>query len=139
VLHDLPEIVAVAEGELAARGLGNRVKLVGGSFFDSVPAGDVYLIKHILHDWNDEQSVRILANVRKAMNPGGKVILLEMVLPDDDSPSVARMMDINMLAMLPGRERTAAEYGALLAQAGLRLTSVHATHSPFSLVEAVKG
>ncbi|MFT5353503.1 MAG: hypothetical protein ACI9KE_000701 [Polyangiales bacterium] len=137
ILYDLPSVSGDAKGAVAARGHVDRCEVVGGDFFKSVPAGaDVYLLKHILHDWNDEQSVTILKNVAKGMKASSKVYLVEMVIPDDNTPSAAQMMDLNMLAMLPGRERTQQEYASLLEAAGLKFTSLIRTHSPFQIVEA---
>src|SRR5690606_22450029 len=117
-------------------GLGGRMSLVGGDFFKAVPEADVYLLKQVLHDWNDEQCVTILANCAKSLRPGGRVIIIEFVLPDGDEFSEARMMDLNMLVMLPGRERSAAEYEALLDKAGLKHIATHPTTTAFSLIEA---
>jgi hypothetical protein len=136
VLFDTAGVVATAAPEIAARGLADRCKLVAGDFFVSAPAGDVYLLKHILHDWGDEQCVTILRNCRTSLNPGGKVLIVEMVLPEDDTPTVAQMMDLNMLVMLPGKERTLAEYGNLCRAAGLTVVAAHPTHSPYTVVEA---
>lgn len=136
VLIDLPHVIDTAPNALAALGIGDRVEAIPGDFFTSVPAGDVYLLKQILHDWNDEQCVTLLKNCVRAMRPGGKVVVVEMVVPEDGSPSMAQMMDLNMLVLLPGRERTAREFSALFKAAGLTAAKVTPTHSPFSLVEA---
>jgi ubiquinone/menaquinone biosynthesis C-methylase UbiE len=139
VLFDTAQVVATAAAEMTARGRADRCKLVAGDFFASAPAGDVYLLKHILHDWDDAQCVTILRNCRQAMNAGGRVLIVEMVLPEDDTPSMAQMMDINMLVLLPGKERTLAEYGDLCRAAGLKVTATHPTHSPYTVVEARAG
>ncbi|MFT3840153.1 MAG: methyltransferase [Myxococcaceae bacterium] len=135
-LFDLPHVIGTAAQGLEAAGLKARCEAIGGDFFQQVPQGEVFLLKQILHDWNDEQSVALLKNVAKSMRGDGRVLVVEMIIPDDNSPSPAQLMDLNMLVMLPGRERTAKEYGALFAQAGLTLTRVLPTHSPFSIVEA---
>lgn len=138
VLFDLPEVVAAAQPSLAARGLGERVTTVGGDFLKAVPAGgDVYLLKHILHDWDDARAVAILGNIRAAMKPTSRLLIVELALPESAEPSPAHFMDLNMLVMLDGRERTPSEYAALLAQAGLRLTRFSPTASPVGLAEAV--
>jgi hypothetical protein len=125
VLFDQPQVVAGAEPALRAQGLADRVERVGGDFFASVPAGgDLYLLKHIIHDWDDARSEQILASCRKAMGPASRLVLLEMWLPDEPQPSFASLMDLNMLVMLDGRERTRAEYEALLRKAGLHLGRV---------------
>lgn len=137
ILFDLPEVASRARGAIEARGLAGRCETMGGDFFQSVPGdADAYILKQILHDWDDEQSVTILRNVTKGLRPGGRVLVVEMVIPDDRTPTAAQLMDLNMLAMLPGRERTRSEYGALLDAAGLRLQSVTETRSPFQIVEA---
>ncbi len=136
VLTDLPHVIADAPRALAALGIADRVEAVAGDFFQAVPEGDVYLLKQVLHDWNDDQCVALLRNCARAMRPGGKVVVVEMVVPEDGSPSLAQIMDLNMLVMLPGRERTATEFSALFEAAGLSAAKVTPTHSPFSLVEA---
>jgi hypothetical protein len=136
ILYDLPSVAGDAKGAVAARGQIGRCEVIGGDFFESVPAGaDAYLLKHILHDWNDEQSVTILKNVAKGMKPTSRVYLVEMVIPDDNTPSAAQLMDLNMLTMLPGRERTRQEYAELLEAAGLKFKALTQTHSPFQIVE----
>lgn len=123
---------------LKAKGYDQRCDTAGGSFFDFIPAGaDAYLMKMILHDWNDEQCLHILSNCHKAMKPGSKLLVLEAVIPEGNVPHPGKFMDINMLAMTGGRERTAHEFGSLLSQAGLQLTRIIPTHSPmFSIIEA---
>jgi hypothetical protein len=138
VLTDLPHVIADAPRALAALGIAGRVEAVAGDFFQAVPEGDVYLLKQVLHDWNDEQCVALLRNCARAMRPGGKVVVVEMVVPEDGTPSLAQIMDLNMLVMLPGRERTEAEFSALFRAAGLSAAKVMPTHSPFSLVEAAR-
>jgi hypothetical protein len=125
VLFDQPQVVAGAEPALRAQGLADRVERVGGDFFASVPGGgDLYLLKHIIHDWDDTRSEQILATCRKAMGAASRLVIVEMWLPDEPQPSFASLMDLNMLVMLDGRERTRAEYEALLRKAGLHITRV---------------
>jgi hypothetical protein len=138
VLLDLAHVVEPVKKSLAAIGLAERCEAVAGDFFESVPQGDVMLLKQILHDWSDEQCVTVLRNCAEALPKGGRVLVVEMVISEDGRPSPAHLMDINMLVLLPGKERTATEYGQLFAAAGLRLERVHPTHSPFSIVEAIK-
>jgi hypothetical protein len=138
VLIDLAHVIETAPKALAALGIGDRVEAIAGDFFTSVPPGDVYLLKQILHDWNDEQCVTLLKNCVRAMRSSGKVVVVEMVVPEDGSPSMAQMMDLNMMVLLPGRERTAREFSALFQAAGLTAAKVTPTHSPFSLVEATR-
>jgi len=138
-LFDLPEVVATARAAIAADGLSERVECIQGDFFKSVPAGgDLYLLKHIVHDWDDESVRTILGNVSQAMAPGATVAVVEALIPDDGMPSPAMLMDVNMLVMLSGKERTSTEMKQLFATAGLALTRVVQTPSPFSLLEARK-
>ena len=138
VLTDLPHVIAEAPRALAAMGMAGRVEAVAGDFFQGVPEGDVYLLKQVLHDWDDDQCVTVLRNCARAMRPGGRVVIVEMVVPDDGTPGLAQVMDLNMLVMLPGRERTGAEFDALVRAAGLSPGKVTETRSPFSLVEATR-
>jgi len=136
---DLAHVVETAKPAIAAQGLAGRVECVTGDFFESVPAGgDLYLLKHIVHDWDDESVTTILSNVSRAMAPSATVAIVELLIPEDGTPSPAILMDINMLVMLPGKERTVSEMGQLFASAGLALTRVVQTPSPFSLLEARK-
>jgi hypothetical protein len=114
-----------------------RVEIVPGDFFQSVPEGDLYLLKSILHDWPDEQCATILRNIRAAAQPGARLLVVEMLLPEAPQPSPVAFMDLNMLVMLNGRERTAAEFTQMLGGAGFRVTQVIPTGGLFSLIEAV--
>jgi hypothetical protein len=137
VLYDLPHVVRDAPALIKARGLSDRVTIESGSFFDSVPAGgDAYLLSHIIHDWSEAQCLTILANCRRAMNPASKLLIIEMVLPEGNTPHPGKLLDLMMLVGPGGRERTEAEYGALLGKAGMRLTRVVPTESAVSVVEA---
>ena len=134
--HTPKEIVCDAPALIQSRGLGERVRIEGGSFFEGVPsAGDAYLLSHIIHDWSEEQCLAILSNCRRAMNPGGRVLIIEIVLPDGDTPHPGKIFDMMMLVGPGGRERTEQEYNTLLGKAGLRLTRVVPTESPVSVVE----
>jgi hypothetical protein len=116
-----------------------RLVDVRGDFFASVPAGaDGYLMKHILHDWDDERCVRILRLCREAMAPGGRVLVVDHVIPPGNAPHRGKLMDLNMFVLLTGKERTKAEFAALFAEAGLRLRRVVPTGSPIALVEGVR-
>ncbi len=136
VLYDLPEVIAGASALLRENGVAERVRLAEGSFFDGVPAaGDAYVLKHIIHDWDDEPSVRILRNVRSAAAPGAALLLIETVIPEDDSASVAKWVDMEMLVINDGRERTAGEYRRLFDEAGFEMIGVVDTASRFSIIE----
>jgi C-methyltransferase len=138
VLYDLPEVVADAPAQLRKLGAAERVRVEAGSFFESVPAGaDAYVLKHIIHDWPDDEAVAILNNVRAACGANATVLLAEFVIPEHDRDFPGKWGDLEMLLGVNGRERTAAEYRALLARSGLRMTRIVPTASPFSLVEAV--
>ena len=137
VLFDRPDVIGHAQPTLSELGVADRVDRVGGNFFDSVPAGgDLYLLKHILHDWSDEECVSILRRVREAMTPGGRVAVVEMPLPERNSAPFAALLDINMLVCLTGKERTSEEYAELFRRAGLRMTGVTSTQSPIAVIEA---
>lgn len=137
-LFDLPSVVAGAGPLLDASGMSSRCAIEGGSFFDAVPAGgDAYLLKTVIHDWDDEQSVALLRSVRTAIAPRGKVLLFELVLPEGAPPHLGMLIDLEMLVTAGGMERTEAQYSKLLSQAGFRLTRVVFTPGPVSIVEAV--
>jgi O-methyltransferase domain/Dimerisation domain len=137
VLFDLPEVVVGAPPLLEELQVADRVRVVGGSFFDSAPeGGDAYVLKSVIHDWPDDDAMRILRNVRAAARPGARVLLIELVVPEHDRDFMGKWTDIEMLVVAAARERTAAEYGGLLAQAGFQLNRVVQTASPISVVEA---
>ena len=137
VLYDLPEVIARAAPKVERDGLAARCRLIAGSFFDSVPAGgDAYMLKQVLHDWQDDRATAILANCRRALPERGKVLIFEFVVPADDRPALGKLSDIEMLACTGGRERTLQEYQTLLAAAGLRFLRAYATRSPFTIIEA---
>ncbi|RCG24492.1 DUF4440 domain-containing protein [Sphaerisporangium album] len=138
VVFDQPEVATAARERIAAAGLGGRCAVEGGDFFAAVPSGgDLYVLKWIIHDWPDEQAVAILRNCRDAMAPGGRLLLVERVIPEGDAPHPGKVTDFTMLVVLGGRERTEAEYSALLAAAGLRLERVVDGPAGSSLLEAV--
>jgi O-methyltransferase domain/Dimerisation domain len=137
VLFDCPHVVADAPVFFRAQGVDNRVRIEPGDFFSSVPpGGDAYILSHIIHDWNEEQCLTILANCRKAMNVGAKLLIVEFVLPEGDEPHIGKLLDMTMLAVTGGEERTASEYKVLLGRAGLKMTRVVPTGSDVSIVEA---
>jgi hypothetical protein len=138
ILFDAPTVVASTRGAIERHIALGRAEKVAGDFFREVPAnGDAYLLKFILHDWNDAQALSILTNCRAAMAPHGTVLIIEMIVPEGNAPSPAKELDITMLLFTRGRERTEEEYEALLNQAGLRLVGTTRTASPFSIIEAV--
>jgi hypothetical protein len=136
IIFDLPEVIEGAKEALASSDMGDRIELVGGDFFAGVPSGaDLYVLKSILHDWPDERCVAILRSVRAAAGDGAKLLVVEMLLPDHPQPSPVTFMDLNMLVMLNGRERTAGEFTKLLADGGFTLKRVIPTGGTFSLIE----
>jgi O-methyltransferase domain len=111
------------------------MRLVGGSFFEPVPpGGDAYVLKHIIHDWDDDKSIRILRNVRAAMKPNAKLLLIEAVVPVDDREHLAKLLTLEMLVALTGRERTEAEYAELLRRADFRHTKTIGLVGPGSII-----
>ncbi len=138
ILYDMPHVAREAPALLERNGVADRVTIESGSFFESVPeGGDAYILSHIIHDWNEEQCLTILGNVRRAMKPDGRLLIVEFVLPEDDTPHLGKLADMVMLIVPGGQERTAAEYDALLSKARFKMTRVIPTESPVSIVEAV--
>lgn len=137
ILYDLPHVVAGAKPAIASAGLTSRCQTSGGSFFDSVPAADAYVSKHIIHDWDDEHCVTILRNMRKSMPGSGRVLLIEIIVtPENYSTSV--LIDLEMLhATQGGRERTTEEFASLFSAAGLKLNRVVPTKSLNSILEGI--
>jgi hypothetical protein len=139
ILYDAPGVVTGAKEVLAAHGVADRCEAVGGDFLESVPAGgDAYILKHIIHDWNDEECLRMLHHCRAGMAAGGKVLIVEMVIPERNVPAVSKFLDLQMLVFLTGCERTEAEYRALLDDAGFELTRIVPTPSTYSVIEGVR-
>ena len=138
VLFDLPHVVRDAPELLKAHGVADRVTIEAGSFFDRVPSGgDAYILSHVIHDWSEKQCLDILGHCRRAMGPQARLLIVEMVLPPGDAVHPGKLLDIAMLVMPGGEERTPDEYGALLGKAGFRLERVVPTDSPVSVVDAV--
>jgi O-methyltransferase domain len=138
ILFDRPHVVKDAPVFLASKGVSDRVTIEAGDFFQSVPKGaDAYILSHIIHDWTEDQCATILGHVRNAMNPTSRLLIVEMVLPPGDSPHQGKMLDMAMLVITGGQERTESEYGELLKKSGFRLTQVVPTGSAASIVEAV--
>jgi hypothetical protein len=136
IVFDRPEVVPAARTVLAANGLAARIEVTAGDFFDSVPRADVYIFSAILCDWDDAQCTRILRTIAKAASPAARLVLVETMIPPGDTPHFAKAMDLVMLVMFGGRERTAAEFEALLATAGFSLERTVPSPTPFSFIEA---
>jgi len=142
IVLDSASVTPGAREAIAAQGLSSRCEVVAGDFFKGVPAGkDLYLLKNILHDWSDEECVTILGHCEKALASDGAVVVVEMLVgePGGPKPTLAPPMDLNMLVMLPGRERTEAQFAELFARAGLKLVKVSPTYTPFAVLEARRG
>jgi hypothetical protein len=139
VLAELPAVTPKARDFIRARGLGARCRVVACDFTKSIPAGsDAYLMSHILHDWPDDRCLTILSNCHRAMRPQSKLLIVEMVVPPGNQASVAKLLDMEMLAITGGRERTEAEFETLLASSGFRLSRIIPTRDEVCLIEAIR-
>jgi hypothetical protein len=137
VLFDQPAVVAGAREPLATAGVSGRCEVVGGSFFDSVPpGGDAYVLKSVIHDWADAESIAILTTCRRAMSAGGRLLLVEQLLDDSPDPVRTASSDLTMLVVAGGQERTTDEYRSLLSAADFELTRTVPTASNFFVLEA---
>jgi O-methyltransferase domain/Dimerisation domain len=138
-VFDLPDAAAAAGRRIAARGMQDRARAAGGSFFDAIPGGaDAYVLTHVIHNWNDELATKILVNVRGAMRDDSVVLLGEQVIAAGNAPDFAKLLDLEMLVLTDGgRERTAGDFERLLSAAGLELRGVVNTASGAKIVEAV--
>jgi len=137
VLFDLPHVVSGARPIIEAAGVADRCRTESGDFFKAVPAGDAYIMKHIIHDWDDARATAILKNIRTALGrPGGRVILIDSVLAPGNEPDLGKLIDLEMMLMPGGKERTADEFRDLFAGAGFELTRIERTESPLSVIEA---
>lgn len=139
VLFDAPQVVAAAEGLLAARGVAGRVERVGGDLLEAVPAGcDAYLLKDVLHDWDDATAVRVLRACRRAARPGGRVLVVEMLLDGPRAASMSAMVDLEMMVVTEGgRQRSVSDHQRLMVRAGLRPGRAVALLGPLGLVEGI--
>jgi len=139
IVFDADSIAVGAERAIENAGMDQRCRAEGGDFFVSVPeGGDLYMMKHILHDWNDAKALKILKACRAAIQPGGKILLVELVVPEESGPSMAHWLDLEMLVVCDGKERTAKEYAELFAASGFRQSEViPLPGGPHCLIEAV--
>lgn len=136
VLFDLPHVVAGAEEFLREAGVAGRCRVEAGNFFEAIPKdGDVYLLKAVIHNWNNQAAIAILRNCRQAMSPHARIVLVESVL-DPERPAAGNLMDLHMLVIHGGQERTAVEFETLFKASGFRLKSVAAASAGISLIEA---
>lgn len=138
ILFDLPPVVERAHPFISDVGLSDRCRIEGGDFFASVPAGaDAYIMQHIIHDWDDSEAISILRNCREAMNPNGRILLVETVIPKGNEPCFGKWLDLMML-LVGGRERTEEEYGRLFCAAGLALNRIIPTALEVSIIEGLR-
>ena len=138
MLVDLPNVVARAKANFEAAGLQDRCRVVSGNFFQAVPGGaDAYLMRHIIHDWDDQKASQILLQVHRALAGRGKLLLVEGVVKPGNEPSFTKLLDLTMLVIPGGKERSEEEYRVLLAGAGFRLARIVPTQSEISVIEAV--
>jgi hypothetical protein len=137
ILFDLPHVTAGAARLLSRNGIAARCEIIPGDMFHVVPGGaDVYLLKNILHDWDDERAICLLSNIRRAMGPQSRMLAVQEALPPRNAPSVGKLLDMQML-LIGGRERTEMEYQALFRAAGLRLTRTIPTSAAVHVIEGV--
>jgi hypothetical protein len=136
MLYDLPGVAERAKVNLQAAGLTERCQVLGGSFFESVPGGaDAYLMRHIIHDWDDEKATLILRHVRRAMSDEGRLLLVEGVIAPGNDPSFGKLLDLTMLTIPGGKERTEEEYRMLFEAGGFKLTRIVPTRADVSVIE----
>ncbi len=136
MLCDLPGVIERAEPLIAQAGLADRLKTVPTNFFEAVPAGaDTYLMRHIIHDWNDQQSQTILRNTRRAMKSSGRLLIVEGIIPPGNEPNFSKLLDLNMLVIPGGKERTETEYRDLFSASGFQLTKITPTAGGVSVIE----
>ncbi|WP_437193428.1 methyltransferase [Planctomicrobium sp. SH527] len=139
ILFDLSHVVENAQGKIQAAGLQDRCSLVSGSFFESVPEGaDAYILRHIIHDWDDEKCLSILRNCHRAMSSNSRLLVVESVIPTGNDPFPGKFLDLVMLLIPGGKERTASEYRELFNHAGFELTQIVPTGSEVSIIEGRK-
>lgn len=139
ILFDQPHVVGRAQTDLEQAGVAERCDLVGGDFFESVPSdANAIVLRHIIHDWDDEKSLTILQNCHRALSDGGKLLVLESVIEPGNTPFMGKFVDLVMLLVTGGKERTAAQFNALFEQAGFKLTGIIPTSTELSIIEGVK-
>jgi hypothetical protein len=137
VLFDLPHVIERAKPRIAAAGLADRCELVSGNFFESIPSGgDAYMMRHIVHDWDDERATIILKNCHAAMTDQARLLVVESVIPPGNDPFLGKFLDVVMLLIPGGKERTAEEYRTLLGGAGFEMQRIVPSKHEISLVEA---
>ena len=137
-LFDLPQVEEGVQDNLVQEGLADRCEVVAGDFFETVPSGaNAYVLKYVIHDWDDERSLAILKNCRRQMTDDARLLLIETVVPGPGEPHYAKLQDLEMLVLAGAQERTTEEYSSLLSKAGFKLVRVVPTEEPVSIIEAV--
>lgn len=134
ILFDMPEVIKRSRENSMVSRLKDRCQLIAGDFFESVPSGDVYILRHIVHDWNDHDAISILKNCKKAMNTDGRIVVVEAVIPPGNDPHPFKWLDLTML-MIGGKERTKEQFEELFTQAGLKLTRIITVTPTISIIE----
>jgi SAM-dependent methyltransferase len=138
VVFDLPQVVTGARAAIAAAGLGDRCEAIAGDILESVPAGaDAYLTRGGIHGFDKEHALAVLRNIRRAIQPEGRLLLVEFVVPPGNQPSLGKLLDLQMLVIPGGRERTEGEFRDLLAAAGFAMGGIYPTASPQSIIEGI--
>ena len=137
IVFDRPHVAAAVATAVASSEFADRTEVVGGDFFEAVPTAELYLLKFVLHDWEDADCVKILRRCAEAMAPGGRIAIIEFLLDELAKPGMVALMDLHMFAIAGGRERSLADFDALLSEAGLRRVAVRSLDSPQSVIEAV--
>ncbi|MHC4170196.1 MAG: methyltransferase, partial [Planctomycetota bacterium] len=137
IMFDLPAVADRSRTTISGLGLSDRCEIVGGDFFTSVPVADAYVLRHVIHDWEDEEAIEILRNCREAMNPRGRILAVETVIPPMNEPCFGKWLDLMML-IVGGRERTEEQYRRLFSLAGLKLSRVVSTAHEVSVIEGIK-
>jgi hypothetical protein len=138
ILFDLDHVIQGAKPRIEQMGLASRCTTIAGNFFEAVPAANSYIMKHIIHDWEESKAITILANCAKSLSGSGRILLVESLIKGPDVPDFGKTLDIFMLTMPGGKERTEEEYGELLAKASLRINRIVPNRSPLWLIEAVR-
>lgn len=139
VLFEIPQVLENAPAMLDSYRVADRVETVAGSFTEAIPVtADIYMLKHIIHDWYDDKNEKILRNIRDVMPDDARVLIIDAVIPPGNDPHPGKILDLEMLISPGGMERTAEEFESLLTKSGFKMTRIIPTQSPVSIVEAVK-
>jgi hypothetical protein len=139
MVADIPSVIEEARKHIRARGLENRCLAVECDMFKQIPSGsDAYLLSHILHDWPDERCFDILKNCHQAINTCAKLLIIEIVIPPGNQPSIGKLLDLEMMVTTGGRERTEEEYRTLLESTGFELSQIIPTKASVSIIEGIR-